>query len=294
MTALRRMTFGNLGGLAAATALVLAAPALAQNSDAPIDVTAAPPPSAETIGPAQLRDFDLRGTVTRPSNQPVATPAQPADTATAQPRSGEAVPAEAAAPSPSLGRSADQRPSSNLDERTSPDAAGSSATEPPITPSLPLEVTTDPAPQPSAPESSLTANRSDDVSGFLSWPWLAALIALVGGGAFLAWSRRERSRRYGDPGRMAFAGLAPDAVEPEAAPLRPRADPVPPRGQRSGPRPDPVPPAGTPRPSSVPKPPSDFWSGHAVPNGAAATSEGRRTEPNPQAADPGMYPAGPR
>jgi len=83
MTALRRMTIGNFGGLAAAAALALAAPAVAQNTDAPIDVTAAPPPSAETIGPSQLRDFNLQGTVTRPADGPAGTPAQPADTATA-------------------------------------------------------------------------------------------------------------------------------------------------------------------------------------------------------------------
>ena len=69
MTALRRMTIGKIGGIAAAVALGLAAPAVAQNSDAPIDVTAAPPPSAETIGPSQLRDFNLRGTVTRPADK---------------------------------------------------------------------------------------------------------------------------------------------------------------------------------------------------------------------------------
>jgi hypothetical protein len=46
MTALRRMTVKTLGGLAATLSLGLASPALAQNSEAPVDVTAAPPPSA--------------------------------------------------------------------------------------------------------------------------------------------------------------------------------------------------------------------------------------------------------
>ncbi len=86
------------------------------------------------------------------------------------------------------------------------------------------------------------------------WPWIAALIALIGGGAFLAWSRRDRSKRHGDLGRMAFAGLVPDAADSELAPpARPRADPVPARGQAGiAPRPDPVPPVGTARPSSAP------------------------------------------
>lgn len=253
MTALRRMTFENFGGLAAALALVLGTPAIAQNSDAPVDVTAAPPPSAETIGPSQLRDFNLQGTVTRSADRPAATPAQPADTATATPRTGEAVPSEAAAASESPVRSPAQRSSA-------PQSAGSAqaaaprgtVSEPPITPSLPLEVTTDPAPQPSY-DSGLGAPTAESGSGLFSWPWLAALIALIGGGAFIAWSRRDRSRRRGDPGRMAFAGLVPETA-PEAQPVppaRPRADPVPLRGEPgASPRPDPLPPKAAPKPAS--------------------------------------------
>lgn len=258
MTALRRMTIGNLGSFAAAVALALAAPAAAQNAqggDAPIDVTAAPPPSAETIGPSQLRDFNLQGTVTRPADRPSATPAQPADTATARPRSGEAVPAEAAAPSAAPSRALTQRPDSIASRSSLPQ--GARGNEPPITPSVPLEVTTDPAPQPSLADPSLAPDPAETGS-ILTWPWIAALIALIGGGAFLFFSRRDRSRRHGDPGRMAFAGLAPDVADPEfAPPVRPRADPVPPRGQAGlGPRPDPVPSLGTARPSP-PKPAGD-------------------------------------
>jgi hypothetical protein len=66
---------------------------------------------------------------------------------------------------------------------------------------------------------------------------------LIGGGAFIVWSRRRR-QRYGDPGRMAFAGLTPEAVaDSEPMPrTQPRPDPVPGRGEtRLSPRPDPVP-----------------------------------------------------
>lgn len=256
MTALRRMKVGNLGGMAAALALALATPAVAQNADAPIDVTAAPPPSAETIGPSQLRDFNLQGTVTRPADRPATAPA---DTATAQPRSGEAVPAEAAAPSAGPSGALASRQRSIGTESSSPSPAGITGAEPPITPSLPLEVTTNPAPQPDLVDPSRTVVPADAGDGLLSWPWIAALIALIGGGAFLARNLRSRSRRHGDPGRMAFAGLVPGDVEVGAEPpLRPRADPVPPRGHvGGGPRPDPVPPAGTARPSTPPKPPSD-------------------------------------
>lgn len=243
MTALRRMAVKTFGGLAAALALALGAPVFAQSSDAPVDVTAAPPPSAETIGPSQLRDFNLQGTVTRPADQPAATPAQPANTASAPPRNGEVVPTEALAPStePAASRSAATRTNLPLTVRQ-PAPSNATVGGAPVTPSLPLEVTTNPAPQPEYGD----ALAPEQTGGFPSLPWIVALVALLGGGAFIAWSRRGRRQRYDDPGRMAFAGLVPDAV-PEAEPMpraQPRPDPVPPRGQqRPSPRPDPIPPA---------------------------------------------------
>ena len=249
MTALRRMAVRTLGGVAAALTLGLGAPALAQNSDAPVDVTAAPQPTPETIGPSQLRDFNLQGTVTRPADQPAATPAQPATTASAPPREGEAVPTQAIEPS--------QQPAARpVATRSGPGPAVSRptlagpASSAPVTPSVPHEVTTGAAPQPNY-EDGLAAPAAD--GGFLSLPWIAALIALIGGGAFIAWSRRGRRQRYGDPGRMAFAGLVPDDltdVQP-IPPARPRPDPVPPRAAaRPSPRPDPV-------PQAAPKPVND-------------------------------------
>jgi hypothetical protein len=86
----------------------------------------------------------------------------------------------------------------------------------------------------------------DEGKGLLSWPWLAALIALLGGGAFIAWNRRNRDRKYGDPGRVAFAGLTRD-IDQETQPFppaRPRPDPVPGVSGGRSPRPDPLPSPG--------------------------------------------------
>lgn len=254
MTAVSRTTAKILGGAAAALSLALGMPAAAQNSDAPIDVTAAPPPSAETIGPSQLRDFNLQGRVTRPADQAATTPAQPANTATATPRSGEAVPAEAAAApsarvSGSIGSPA--RPQDTIDRQL---AAPALSTDSRVTPSQPLEVTTGAAPQPGFADDSLADTPSiDPDDGSLPLPWIAALLALIAGGAFIAWSRRGRRQRYADPGRMAFAGLAPEVV-PDAKPFppaHPRPDPLPPRAHPGppAPRPDPVPPPAEPRPA---------------------------------------------
>jgi hypothetical protein len=252
MTALRRMTgrtFGKgLSGAAAALALALATPALAQNADAPVDVTAAPPPSAETVGPSTLRDFNLQGTVTRPSDRPATTgtPAQPAPGAPAPAvTSGEPATTapQAAAPTPRAAA-----------RSTGPDApaAASNLTigESVATPSTPLDVTTESAPAPGfAPPAESAAASLPGSGESLPWPWIAALLALVLGGGFIVWSRRGRRNRYGDPGRLAFAGLAPD-VAPEARPLpqprpQPRPDPIPPRAQ----------PAPAPTPKTAPAPP---------------------------------------
>lgn len=254
MTAFRRMMLKSLCGAAAVMALASALPAAAQNSEAPVDVTAAPPPSSETVGPAQLRNFSLQGTVTRPSDRPAATAAQPVTTASAAPGAGEAVPSEVAAgpATPNSRRGANVATSGTAQSSPTGVATDPSALSQPITPSLPLEVTTDPAPQPGfgeAPETTSASLTPSDATAF--WPWLAALIALIGGGAFIAWSRRNRHERYGDPGRMAFAGLAPDVVGDNRPipPAKPKPDAVPPPGQPS--------PAGVTGWDLVPKPASD-------------------------------------
>lgn len=254
MTASRRMTFGSMGGLAAALVLAFASPAAGQNNDPPVDVTAAPPPSAETIGPSQLRDFNLQGTVTRSADRP-------ATTAPAAPRTGEAVPSEAAEPTSRISqRTANSSPpveSSAPDEPVRTTLPGVTSERAPVTPSLPNEVTTDPAPQPDYDNDAAPAAAASDPASGWSWPWIAALIALIGGGAFIAYSQRGRRHRYNDPGRLAFAGLARD-VQPEAETVpapAPRPDPVPPRAQPApAPRPDPVPPAA---PRTPPRPGGD-------------------------------------
>ncbi|HET9397400.1 MAG TPA: hypothetical protein VFO45_01125 [Sphingomicrobium sp.] len=249
MTALRRMVVSKLGWLAAALALATGTPALAQDNDAPVDVTAAPPPSAETIGPSQLRDFNLQGTVTRPADRPATTPAQPANTAAAAPRSGEAVPSEAAAtPAPSAAVTPRGLARSQSASGSPTDSSAISASSQPVTPSLPLEVTTGAAPQPGFSDDSTPASDSvDPGSRSLQLPWIAALLALVAGGAFIVWTRRGRRQRYADQGRMAFAGLAPEIAGDSKPfpPARPRPDPLPPRAQPA-PRPDPVPPRPAP------------------------------------------------
>jgi len=267
MTAVRRMTIKALNGASAALALALAAPAAAQNSDAPIDVTAAPPPTAETVGPSQLRDFSLQGTVTRPADRPATSSGTPPTIAAPPPPRPPAVEGK---PATSASVAGDGLPSASSPAASSGAAAATgsaartatepNANSPTVSPPVPADVATVPAAQPSydvAPYSDSPSITTDD--SLFSWPWIAALLALVGGGAFIGWSRRGRRQRYGDPGRMAFAGLVPDAeAEPAPTPpIRPRPDPVPPRAQPA-PAPQPTPaPAPQPKPVTAPAPASD-------------------------------------
>ena len=253
MTARRRVIFQALSGISAAISFVVAAPAIAQNSEAPVDVTAAPPASSDTVGPSQLQNFNLQGTVTRPADHPAASSPAPApSSAVAQPAAPAAQQQQATA---DIGPATTASRPAAVTERQPAPSAGLPEAPDTATPSLPLEVKTDPAPQSSGTGEAIPAAASvGGGDGFWSWPWLAALIALVGGGAFIAFGRRGRDRRYGDPGRMAFAGLVPDAeAEPAIPPARPRPDPVPPRAQPA-PRPDPVPP---PAPKPAPRPADD-------------------------------------
>jgi hypothetical protein len=253
MTALRRMMIKALGGTAAATMLALAVPAAAQdssaqNSDAPIDVTAAPPPSDQTVGPAQLRDFNLQGTVTRPADRPAPTQTQPSANTPTQPQAPATTPDTATSAAPSERESRETATARTARPAGSNDAPVVSGP----TPTLPVSAETGPAPQRTAEGEALATPTSLDPASFLSWPWLAALIALIAGGTFIVWSRRGRRQRYSDPGRMAFAGLAPDVL-PEAQPVPPaRPTPTPPRAQPA-PQPDPVPP----KPAQPAKAPAD-------------------------------------
>ena len=250
MTAVRRMAM-KLSGIAfgAALSLALAGPALAQDAAPPVDVTAAPPPSADTIGPSQLRDFSLGGTVTRAADRP-ATTVQPQPRA-AQPDASSLAPAT---PSSGAAGTNTRRATSSLPSARDLSPSGPASETAPFRPSsetvtpAPSSVETGSVPPPSFGDDAASQTTALPNGGGISRSWIAALLALIAGGSFLAWNRHNRRQRYGDPGRLAFAGLVPD-VDPDSAlrppPARPRPDPVPPPTARPAP---PVQPAPRPKP----------------------------------------------
>ncbi len=254
MTALRRNMVRMWVAIAAAPALLLAVPVAAQNADAPIDVTAAPPPTAGDVGPSQLRDFNLSGTVTRPADQPAATRPAPTPRA-APPTATTARPAPRATPDVTTSRALAPRPNVAAPAATLPhpslsEPLGASG----VAPALPLEVATPAA----------TAALSAEPSGFSPWPWAVALLALLGGGAYLLRGRRARRSSYADFDRLALTGPAEGQVELPRATPKPAAGadaPAPWQTPRPKPAAEPAPdwptakkPAAAPRPDPVPGP----------------------------------------
>jgi hypothetical protein len=208
-------------GIAApAIALALAAaPAPAQNTAAPATNTpAAQPPPTDTVGPRELENFSLNGTVTRPA--PTTPAPRPATTA---PRT------TAPQPGPAPAR---ERASNNPGERPAP---APSVTEP-LPPANPLTGLPTPAPedvpaaQPGFDPASPAAEASPDQSGDFM-PWLLALLLLGAGAAAYAW--RQRSQ----PGYAAAGGLT-DALTSPAPAAAPSPQPL----QRTPP-PRPAPPS---------------------------------------------------
>ena len=202
------LRFGIAASAAALALAPMAAPMAAHAQDA---APATNTPATDTIGPRELQNFTLNGTVTRPAP---ATPARTAPTpAATQPRStapSAASPPRDRAPSPARPQSA---PTASVSTALPPATALPEATTPAPTGSLAPPTSFEPTPI--APAGTSASSSSEYV------PWLLALILLGAGAGFYAWRRRS-------PPRYATAGGALDmlvAAEPAIAPPLPRAAP---------------------------------------------------------------------
>lgn len=226
-----------VAALAAALALASpSAPALAQAQETPPATgapaeTPPPEPATETIGPRELQNFSINGTVTRPAPQAPAAPPAPAPSAS--------VPgATATQPGPASAGSSASRPTRG------PSAAAPSVTVtlPPATPSSGIP---EPAPADGvAPQPNLTPiappaeTPATDGRGSLV-PWLLAIALLVGAAVYFFWRQRSQPS-YATVG----AGHAFVAPEPRpASQPRPAAPPLQ-RAPAPQPAPEPQLPAG--------------------------------------------------
>ena len=216
-------------GLLAAALAFAQAPALAQDASQATTNT----PATDAIGPRELQNFSIEGTVTRPAEpQPAArAPAPPATTAQQTRRSSTTAPRRVADSSPeqaSAGQAERSEAARPVPEgqRSTPTASSVTVALPKLQDDLPRggNAAAVPAAAPGfAAESEPSGGTlaPDGETSFL--PWLLAAVALGAGGAFLFYRRRH--------GREAFAGapqvdafVAPEPAAPAPAP-QPAAGP---------------------------------------------------------------------
>ena len=239
-----------VGTAAIALAMGIAAPAWAQDEgassgSAPISIAPPPPAAQDAVGPAQLRDFSINGTVTRRAETPSTASPQPAPATTAAPSAVSSRPGSDAArdvaartdrPAATTASTAAVRPSGTVEPGTGFN----------FTPSAPAaSLTTDTVAQPTAaPIVDTYAGTEPNV--LAHWPWLLALLAAAG--AALWYFRRQRGGGY------AFAGAGGDASAFEFSPPQPAPPPAAP--PRAAPVPPPAARAPVPEPTPAPPPPS--------------------------------------
>lgn len=196
--------------LAMAWCALGAAPLAAQSNN-----SAAAPPPASDIGPGELSNFSLNGTVTRPAEPPPAVqpqPQQPASTQAAPSTTGArpAAPSAAARP-PAATRDPSQ---SDLFRRppTLPDASAANA----VTAAPPIIPLGEPASNPALAS-----------EGFTLLPWIIALLA-VAGMAAMYFGRQRRQQQLGHAGHPAIDITRRDVADPRPTPAgAPRPAPAP-------------------------------------------------------------------
>jgi hypothetical protein len=217
----------------------LGVPALAQNAVVPANT------AQDVVGPPQLQDFSLNGTVTRQAETPPPRqqPAQPAQAT--QPTTAQTEPPPRPATEPAQRQQAERQAPAETRRRETARAEAPAASAPtglgsgtlfdlaPPTAAQPVAVT------PQLPTAAVPPadSAADESSGFPSLPWLLALVAAAGAAAWYFLRQRPR---------FAYAGDAPDIAEPAPEPKR-RPEPL----QRA-PAPAPAP-APTPEAPPVPQ-----------------------------------------
>jgi len=216
--------------VAALIGLLLAGtPALAQETASP---GAAQNAQTEVIGPPQLRDFNLNGTVTRPAEEPpAATPPQ------RQPQQQRETTTATRPPAQTASQSSRSAGPETGQDSTAPLAVGPRPTLPQVTPAQ-TESAAEPRfadVVPPVPEP--VGTMESGIASML--PWLVAALALGGAATWFFLRRRPRA---------SFAGVGAVGLS-EAPRPRPEPRPVPAQPRDTRPEPPPAPaalgPSGT-------------------------------------------------
>lgn len=222
-----------MSSTAVALALGLAAPAFAQDqasdaSPAPPTIALPAPSSEDAVGPAQLKDFSINGTVTRRADTSEPTVSQPA----ARPTTVVAAPSTAQpAADPRAVAARPERPATRTSQTAAPSPASASGSSFGFTPSAPVESQTASFGGALAPATTpIVDTTSSEANLFSHWPWLLALFAAVG--AALWYFRRQRpdysfAGAGGDASAFNFSPPTPRPETPRPAPPRPAPAPHP-------------------------------------------------------------------
>jgi hypothetical protein len=200
-------------------------PLPAQSAPAPTTNT----PATDTVGPKELQNFSLSGTVTKPA-EPAQTSA-PATTGRAakQPRThavstisapagdrraAQAVPKSA--PPVQIASNDVPQPASG-----SPEPPHQTIRSPAVTVAAPVPAAAGFAPEPASATGTLGPEH-----GLPLWPWLFAALALAAGSAFLFWRNRSYEAFAGGPQIDLFTSPEP-APSPPSQPRAPQRAPAP-------------------------------------------------------------------
>ncbi|MDQ3077772.1 MAG: hypothetical protein M3Q83_02900 [Pseudomonadota bacterium] len=211
-----------------AGALMAAAPSLAQTVPAPATNSATPAPApapAEEglIGPPQLRDFNLNGTVTQRPAPVTTTPAPaPAPTPTV------ANPPTATSRAPGRTAPPVQSAPDTTTRQAAPDPGPGAPSE--ALPSPTPAQTADLAPGfgNTAPTTAQQAPLTPPVEVGSIWPWLlAALAAALGIGFAVRRQRLAGTGRYATAGIIELVATPPPAPTPTATPRQAAPAPLP-------------------------------------------------------------------
>ena len=225
--------------LAGALSLVPAV-ALAQEAPPPASDT----PATDAIGPRELQNFSLNGTVTRAADQPVpVAPApkarQPRSEAQSAPASSQpAAPRTETAAAPAT-RTSEPAAAPRQVETASADTSRAAAPErssDPVRQPQPSSSVTVPLPSlggGSGSDSASPGFAPEPATGTLApehkisfFPWLLAALAAALGGGFLFWRSRQREAFASVGGPQIDAFVAPEpAPAPRPAPAPPAAAP---------------------------------------------------------------------
>ena len=221
---------------ASAIALALATvPALAQEAPPATNT-----PATDSVGPRELQNFSIEGTVTREGEQaPVRTTTAPAPTRTVPPPAAEQGAGRAAAP-----RSAPAQPV--RESRPATSAATEIAAAPAVSTTLPpadVAATSEPsrATTTSAPIDFAPHEEAASAAGIGVIPWLLALALLAAGAGYFFWRQRSAPA-------LAPAGVGHRYANPAPAPV-PQPEPL-----KRAPAPEPAQRAPAPPPARTPPP----------------------------------------